>query len=95
MNDEGAIIPQQYKVHRYRDTRIVAVAAEGTIRRFTDARPGDQLQPGQPAPSTNDLPNPKYLDLHSALADVMHVSGAAEDLGNMFEMAKDTVLFRS
>jgi len=52
----------------------------GTAVRFIDHRNQEDTQ---------DLPNPKYLALHAAIAGIIHMSAAAEHIDNILREMGD------
>lgn len=79
MSDEGLVIPHQYTVRVYKHEKFILAPKDGNLVTFIDHRnPGD----------TQDLPNPKFLALHAAIAGITHVSGAAEVIDQMIQDAE-------
>lgn len=57
----------------------MGIAAEGTMIHFVDAR-NEQ--------ATTDLPKPEYLALLSAVAGILHMSGADEAIEKVLDDAE-------
>ena len=53
---------------------------DGTVVRFIDYRNQEDTQ---------DLPNPKYLALHAAIAGIIHMSAAAEHIDDILREMGD------
>lgn len=80
MSGDNTAIPNQYVVRVYRSASVFGAPMNGDIVTFTDHRNHENNQ---------DLPNPRYLALHAAIAGVIHMSDAAEYLENILGGAEN------
>lgn len=84
MFDLGLIIPNSYIPCLHKRTKLRGAPQDKTLVTFIDHHnPQD----------TQDLPNPKYLALHAAIAGIIHTSGAVEAIDEMIQAAESVHVF--
>ncbi|KAK9237141.1 hypothetical protein V1525DRAFT_173594 [Lipomyces kononenkoae] len=81
------VIGVEYVNDQYRLRKVVARKARGLISRFQD---GDELVfgPGQEG-TTIDLPDGELFNIHLAIANVLHASGAGEVINKILQDEDD------